>query len=75
MEKLNCDIQLAYEWAKQLVNNTWIKAFFNDFPKCDMIMNNYSYVLNSYTLEAREIPFLSILETLFYKIMLGIGRK
>jgi hypothetical protein len=24
----------------QLVPNTWIKVFFNDFPKCDMILNN-----------------------------------
>jgi hypothetical protein len=32
MDKLKSD--------SQLVPNTWIKVFFNDFPKCDMILNN-----------------------------------
>jgi hypothetical protein len=69
MEKLKSDSQLAYDWAEQLVPNTWIKAFFNDFPKCDMILNNHSEMFNSYILETGEMPFLSLLETLFYIIM------
>jgi hypothetical protein len=57
MEKLKSDIQLAFQWDEQLVPNTWIKAFFNDFPKCDMILNSHSEVFNSYILEDREMPF------------------
>jgi hypothetical protein len=36
----------AYEWVEELVPNTWIKAFFSDFPKCDMLLNNHSEVFN-----------------------------
>lgn len=34
-----------------------------------MLLNNHSEVFNSYILEAREMAFLSMLETIFYKIM------
>jgi hypothetical protein len=34
-----------------------------------MLLNNHSEVFNSYILEAREMPFLSMLETIFYKII------
>jgi transposase-like protein len=69
MEKLKSESQQAYDWAEQLVPNTCIKAFFNDFPMCDMILNNHSEVFNSNILEAREMHFLSMLETLFYNII------
>ncbi|KAM0830027.1 hypothetical protein ACQ4PT_066494 [Festuca glaucescens] len=69
MDKLDIDSHEAFEWIQELVPNTWIKAFFSDFPKCDMLLNNHSEVFNSYILEAREMAFLSMLETIFYKIM------
>jgi hypothetical protein len=52
--------------VEELRPNTWIKAFFNDFPKCDMLLNNHSKVYNSYILEAREMPMLSMLKNVFY---------
>jgi hypothetical protein len=102
MEKLKVDSEVAYAWIEQLDPKTWIKAFFSEFPKCDMLLNNHSEVFNryitfvashficfvyiwsfislityelciivcfSYILDAREMPFLSILETIFSKIM------
>ncbi|KAM0842294.1 hypothetical protein ACQ4PT_058448 [Festuca glaucescens] len=69
MEKLNVDSETAYAWIEELAPNTWVKAFFSDFPKCDMLLNNHSEVFNSYILEAREMPFLSMLETIFYKLL------
>lgn len=54
---------------EELQPNTWIKAFFNDFLKCDMLLNNHSEVFDSYILEGREFPVLSMLETIFSKIM------
>jgi hypothetical protein len=69
MEKMKVDSVEAYKWVEELQPNTWIKAFFNDFPKCDMLLNNHSEVFNSYILQAREYPVLSMLETIFYKIM------
>jgi hypothetical protein len=69
MNKMKVDSEQAYEWVEELVPNTWIKAFFSDFSKCDMLLNNHSEVFNSYILAARENPVLSMLEMLFYKQM------
>jgi hypothetical protein len=44
--------QKAYEWVEELVPNTWIKAFFSDFPKCDMLLNNHSEVFNRYNISS-----------------------
>jgi hypothetical protein len=49
MQKLQDDSPAAYEWVEQLVPNTWIKAFFKDFSKCDMLLNNHSEVFNRYS--------------------------
>jgi hypothetical protein len=38
----------AYAWVEELQPNTWIKAFFSDFVKCDMLLNNHSEVFNRY---------------------------
>jgi hypothetical protein len=65
----------AAEWIVELPPNTWIKVFFSDFPKCDMPLNNHSGVFNSYILEAGEMPMLSMLETIFHKIMRRIVSK
>ena len=46
MDKIKVDSEAAYEWVEELQPNTWIKAFFSDFPKCDMLLNNHSEVFN-----------------------------
>jgi hypothetical protein len=69
MEKLKVDSEEAWKWVDELPPNTFVKAFFSDFPKCDMMLNNHSEVFNKYILEAWEFAVLSMLETLFYKMM------
>jgi hypothetical protein len=69
MDKLKVDSEEAWAWVEELQPNTFIKAFFSDFSKCDMLLNNHCEVFNSYILQAREFPVLSMLETIFYKIM------
>jgi transposase-like protein len=48
MQNSQADSPAVYEWVEQLVPNTWIKAFFKDFSKCDMLLNNHSEVFNRY---------------------------
>jgi hypothetical protein len=48
LDRMKADSPEAYEWVEQLVPNTWIKAFFSDFPKCDLLLNNHSEVFNRY---------------------------
>ncbi|KAM0917303.1 hypothetical protein ACQ4PT_009611 [Festuca glaucescens] len=75
MDKLQVDCNEAFQWIEKLDPKTWVKAFFSDFPKCEMLLNNHSEVFNSYILEAREMAFLSMLETIFYKILQRQERK
>ena len=65
----------AFHWTKRLNPKTWVKAFFSEFPKCDIVLNNNSEVFNSYILDAREMAVLSMLENIFYKLMHRMQRK
>ena len=46
MGKLQVDSPEAHAWVEEMPPNTWIKAFFNELPKCDMLLNNHSEVFN-----------------------------
>jgi hypothetical protein len=75
LEKMKVDSKEAYEWVEKLAPNTSIKAFFYEFPKCDVLLNNHSKVFTSYIFEAREMPIMSMLHTIFYKIETMIVAK
>ena len=75
MAKLEADSKEAFDLVEELQLNTFVKAFFSDFPKCDMLLNNHSEVFNSYILDARELPMLSMLEQMFQKMMHRIVTK
>lgn len=47
-DKMNAHNEEAYHWVEKLVPSTWIKAFFGEFPKCDILLNNHSEVFNRY---------------------------
>ena len=36
----------AYNWLEGKPPNQWVKNFFSDFPKCDILLNNMSEVYN-----------------------------
>lgn len=59
----------AYEWLEKLPPNTWVRAFFSEFPKCDILLNNNCEVFNKYILEARELPILTMLEKIKGQLM------
>jgi hypothetical protein len=33
---------------------TWVRAFFSEFHRCDLLINNSCEVFNKYTLDARD---------------------
>uniref|UniRef100_K3YET2 SWIM-type domain-containing protein n=1 Tax=Setaria italica TaxID=4555 RepID=K3YET2_SETIT len=57
MKELNED---AYNWLQRMPTNTWVRAYFAEFPKSDILLNNNCEVFNKYILEAREMSILSI---------------
>lgn len=46
MEKMKALNKEAYEWLEELAPNTWVRAFFSDFPNCDILLNNSCEVFN-----------------------------
>ena len=69
MEKMKGLSQGAYEWLEKMAPNTWVRAFFSEFPKSDVLLNNNCEVFNNYILEARELPILSMLEKIKNQLM------
>ena len=49
--------------------NTWCRAYFSTFPKCDVLLNNSCEVFNRYILDARELLILSMLQTIKGQLM------
>jgi hypothetical protein len=48
--------------------NTWVRAYFAEFPKFDILLNNSYEVFNKYIIDARELPILSMLDRIKQKI-------
>jgi hypothetical protein len=69
MEKMKALNEDAYKWLEKMPPNTWVRAYFSEFPKCDILLNNNCEVFNSYILEARELPILSMLERIKCQLM------
>ena len=69
MEKMRALNQKAYEWLERMAPNTWVRAFFSTYNKCDVLLNNSCEVFNNYILDAREMPILSMLEHIKGQLM------
>jgi hypothetical protein len=46
MEKMKALNVQAHEYLEEIPPNTWCRAFFSDFPKCDILLNNSCEVFN-----------------------------
>ncbi|CAO2143657.1 unnamed protein product [Urochloa humidicola] len=66
MKALNSD---AHAWLEKMDPKTWVRAFFSEYPKCDILLNNSCEVFNKYILEARELPILSMLQRIKGQLM------
>jgi hypothetical protein len=69
MEKMKVLDKNAYEWLEKMPPHTWVRAFFSEYPKCDILLNNSCEVFNKYILDAREMPILSIFEKIRCQLM------
>ena len=69
MEKMKALDVDAHDWLAKMEPNTWVRAYFSTFPKCDILLNNNCEVFNSYILEAREQPIMSMFEKIKCQLM------
>ncbi|XP_058217288.1 uncharacterized protein LOC131328355 [Rhododendron vialii] len=66
IEKLDKD---AHLWLKKIPVEQWTRSHFSTNNKCDILVNNLSESFNSYVLEARDKPIVSMLEWIRRKLM------
>jgi hypothetical protein len=59
IKKLN---PAAFRYLEKIDPSGWSRSWFNDYLKCDLLVNNISECFNSYILKAREKPILTMLE-------------
>ncbi|KAL0298744.1 UNVERIFIED_CONTAM: hypothetical protein Sradi_6534200 [Sesamum radiatum] len=62
MQEMALLSQQAYDWFSDKPPTQWSRAYFNTFPKCDMLLNNICETFNYCILDARERPVLTMLE-------------
>ncbi|CAN1802311.1 hypothetical protein LINPERHAP1_LOCUS23320 [Linum perenne] len=57
------------EWMQRRQIPTWCKYYFDTMTSCENSLNNHCESFNPWILEARDMPILSCLETIRFKMM------
>jgi hypothetical protein len=69
IEELKGISQDAYEYLAKIDPSTWLRAWFNTFSKCDLIVNNLCECFNAYILKAHDLLIISMLEMIRKKLV------
>jgi hypothetical protein len=59
----------TFEYLDKIDPSEWSRAWFSDYPKCDLLVNNIYECFNAYFLKARDKPILTMLEMIRKKFM------
>ncbi|XP_074370513.1 uncharacterized protein LOC141711742 [Apium graveolens] len=65
----------AHEHLKKINPAIWSKAFISTTPKADNIENNMSECYNSWIINERYLPLLTILQEMHFKLMARVKEK
>ncbi|KAG8387137.1 hypothetical protein BUALT_Bualt03G0222000 [Buddleja alternifolia] len=65
----------AHQWLSEVLPTHWSRSHFRTSPKCDILLNNLCESFNSAILEARNKPFLSMVEALRVYLMKRLQSK
>ena len=57
------------KWLEKMPPNTWCRALFTTYCKCDLLLNHSCEVFNNFIIDAREMPVLSMLEQIKGQLM------
>lgn len=64
MQELRDIDEDAYQWLVNKPPQNWSRSHFSPYPKCDILLNNMCECFNSFILDAREKPIISLLEAI-----------
>jgi hypothetical protein len=75
MDEMKAMDQDAFQYLDEIDPRQWCKAFFEELPKCDLLLNNICEVFNKYILDAREMPIVTCLKKIKDQIMIRFYSK
>ncbi|XP_058208017.1 uncharacterized protein LOC131321031 [Rhododendron vialii] len=73
--KLNEMRHTTVEWLRAVTPSLWARSHFSTKSKCDVVVNNIFESFNSYILEARELPIISMFKWIRKGVMQRIQVK
>jgi hypothetical protein len=59
----------SHEYLSKVDPRGWSRAWFSEYPKCDLLVNNICECFNSYILKVRDKPILTMLEMIKKKFI------
>ena len=69
IEELKAINEDAFKYLDKIDPNGWLRAWFNSYPKCDLLVNNINEFFNSYILKARDKPIWTMMEMIRKQLM------
>jgi hypothetical protein len=66
LKRINGD---AFNYLDKIDPSGWSREWFNDYPKCDLLVNNICERFNLYIWKACNKPILTILEMIRKKLI------
>ncbi|XP_059436479.1 uncharacterized protein LOC132169463 [Corylus avellana] len=69
MEELKKLSKDAYEYLNKIDHSGWSRAWFNESPRCELLVNNICECFNSYILKARDKPILTLFKMIRKKLL------
>ncbi|XP_051152715.1 uncharacterized protein LOC127266501 [Andrographis paniculata] len=62
MEEMKKASEDVFNWLANKSPDHWSRSHFSVYPRCDMLLNNTCESFNSFIMEARDKPIISMLE-------------
>jgi hypothetical protein len=75
MEELKKLSEAAYNYLVKIDPSGWSRAYFNEYSRCDLLVNNICECFNSYIFKARDKPILTMLEVIRKKLLMRYQAK
>ncbi|KAI8567693.1 hypothetical protein RHMOL_Rhmol02G0141500 [Rhododendron molle] len=73
--KLTPNLKTTADWLRKTDVRLWARSHFSTNSKCDVLVNNFTESFNSYILQARDLPIISMFEWIRKKLMERIQVK
>ena len=75
MDELEALSPTAHDYLRNIDPSVWSRSWFHTYSKSDLVVNNLCECFNSYVLQARDKPIISMVEMIRKKLMRRYQQK